>query len=173
MTVYCLPHINSLSNSLCHSHKSPFFFSFQLQIFNKKVWVFSFSLHNSCFEHYFLKFVSCFQYWISWGFVHLVVLAFTVATFHCYHNCISVLSELIDLYCFERAICSILYGAVHFMLVVIYLNDSYLCFWGIHRLHCAYTPHTPVFLMLKCCILVPFTTFVCYLFLYFNLHLFH
>ena len=54
------------------------------------------------------------------------------------------MSEFNDLYCFERAICFILYGAVHFMLVIICLNDSYLCFWGFHRLHCAYTLHTSI-----------------------------
>ena len=44
------------------------------------------------------------------------------------------MSEFNDLCCFKRAICYILYGAVHFMFVVICLNDSYLCFCNLPHL---------------------------------------
>ena len=39
--------------------------------------------------------------------------------------------------CFEHVIYFNLCCAMHFMLVVICLKDSFLCFWGFHRLHYA------------------------------------
>ena len=47
LTIHCLPHLNSLSNSPYYSRKTSIFASFHPQIFKEKVWAFSLSLHIS------------------------------------------------------------------------------------------------------------------------------
>ena len=90
--------------------------------------------------------------------VIIIVFMFWVSLLIC--NVLSVLSAL---YC---------YGAVHFMLVVVCLNDSYLCFW-------AFIDYiVPTHLTHQCfsCLNAAFffhLPHLCALFLYFNLHLFH
>ena len=54
----------TLSNSSYHSQTNFHLTSFHSQIFKKKVWVFSLSLHISCFELCFLGFVI--RYWVLW-----------------------------------------------------------------------------------------------------------
>ena len=49
-----------LSNSPCLTQTNLHFASFLFQIFKKKVWVFSLSLHISCFELCFLGLVFCY-----------------------------------------------------------------------------------------------------------------
>ena len=57
MTVHYIPHF-SLSNTLCRTSKSIHFCIISSPILKKKVWVFSVSLHFSCFEYAFLDSVS-------------------------------------------------------------------------------------------------------------------
>ena len=79
VTVHCLPYLK-YSQTHCFTLKqTSIFTSFQLKIFKKKVWVFSFSLHTSCSESCLLESMSCwfdlgyllFRWWVGQMFVVL------------------------------------------------------------------------------------------------------
>ena len=59
VTVHCLPYLKLSQTHRVTLEQTSIFTSFQLKIFKKKVWVFSFSLHSSCSESYLLESVSC------------------------------------------------------------------------------------------------------------------
>ena len=90
VTVHCLPHF-SLSNTSCLTSKSIHFCIISSPIFKKKVWVFSVSLHFSCFECAFLDSVSvllplCFEKYhvrIRVCFILVSVLWLRVSVFDC------------------------------------------------------------------------------------------
>ena len=129
MTVHCLLHF-SLSNTPCLTSKSIHFCIISSPIFKKKVWVFSVSLHFSCFECAFLDFVSvllpllknimfiwefALSWWVffDWELVFLTllllfiwslcsVLCFMNVLFHSYHV-FGILSHYLS---FESLWCS-------------------------------------------------------------------
>ena len=106
VTVHCLPHF-SLSNTPCLTSKSIHFCIISSPIFKKKVWVFSVSLHFSCFECAFLDSVSvllplCFEkYHVHTRvcFILVSVLWLKVSVFYC---------KLIILLLFIWILCSVL-----------------------------------------------------------------
>ena len=59
VTVHCLPYLKLSQTHRVTLEQTSIFTSFQLKIFKKKVWAFSFSLHTSCSESCLLEFVSC------------------------------------------------------------------------------------------------------------------
>ena len=79
VTVHCLPYLKHSQTYRVSLKQTSIFTSFQLKIFKKKVWVFSFSLHTSCSESCLLESVSCwfdlgyllFRWWVGWIFVVL------------------------------------------------------------------------------------------------------
>ena len=81
VTVHCLPYLKHSQTHRVTLEQTSIFTSFQLKIFKKKVWFFSFSLHTSCSESCLLESVSCwfhlgyllFWWWVGWM---LVVLGF-------------------------------------------------------------------------------------------------
>ena len=68
---------NTLKLIVSLTEQTSIFTSFQLKIFKKTVWIFSFSLQSSCYESCLLEYVSCwfdlrylvFRWWVGWMFV--------------------------------------------------------------------------------------------------------
>ena len=79
VTVHCLPYLKHSQTHRVTLEQTSIFTSFQLKIFKKNVWVFSFSLHTSCSESCLLESVSCwfdlgyllFRWWVGRMFVVL------------------------------------------------------------------------------------------------------
>ena len=79
VTVHCLPYLKHSQTHCVTLEQTSIFTTFQLKIFKKKVWVFSFSLHTLCFESCLLESVSCwfdlgyllFRWWVGRMFVVL------------------------------------------------------------------------------------------------------
>ena len=79
VTVHCLPYLKHSQTHCFTLKQTSIFTSFQLKIFKKKVWVFSFSLHTSCSESCLLESMSCwfdlryllFRWWVGQMFVVL------------------------------------------------------------------------------------------------------
>ena len=77
MTFHYHPYLKHSQTHRVTLEQTSIFTSFQLKFFKKNVWVFSFSLHTSCFESCLLESVSCwfdlgyllFQWWVGWMFV--------------------------------------------------------------------------------------------------------
>ena len=77
VTFHYLPYLKHSQTHRVTLEQTSIFTSFQLKIFKKNVWVFSFSLHTSCFEFWLLESISCwfdleyllFRWWVGWMFV--------------------------------------------------------------------------------------------------------
>ena len=95
MTVHYLPYLKLSQTHRVTLEQTSIFTSFQLKIFKKKVWVFSFSLHSSCSESYLLESVSC---WFDLGYLlcldFWVLLIRLLGFYFCFHGwywlCVSI-----------------------------------------------------------------------------------
>ena len=84
VTIHCLPYLKLSQTHRVTLEQTSIFTSFQLKIFKKKVWVFSFSLHSACSESCLLESMSCwfdlgyllFRWWVGHMFVMLGFLGF-------------------------------------------------------------------------------------------------
>ena len=84
VTVHCLPYLKHSQTHRVTLKQTSIFTLSHLKIFEKKVWVFSFSLHSSCSESCLLESVSCwfdlgylfFRWWVGRMFVVFGFLGF-------------------------------------------------------------------------------------------------
>ena len=122
-----------LSNSPCLSPKNFHFESFLSQIFKKKVWLLSLSLHISCFELNFLGFVIC--YWVLWYLWFRLWARFMFVEFECLGLIDLVWARLLYLVlsCFssilESIIRSMLFGLSHTHVYLSHCHMILLFLW--------------------------------------------
>ena len=184
MTIHYLPHLN-LSQTLCVTlGKPPFLYHFNFKSSSKR---YGFSLSHYIFLVLSIIFLNL---WVVFNigflgvsimglviFVEFECIGLVVYAFKMLHFSVII---IVFMFWVSLLICNVLsvlsalycYDAVHFMLVVVCLNDSYLCFW-------AFIDYiVPTHLTHQCfsCLNAAFffhLPHLCALFLYFNLHLFH